>query len=185
MKETRAVILGLVVVVLVALGLSLWKRPSRDLRRVRGFHVEIQKTENGSRRHVSFTVPVSLVARLATLAPVSDIGGSRADWNDAELTAKDILDAADKSTPGQPGVITKNHARIEVTSEGAALNIFVKDDWDKTVRIRLPRALVERFSRESRISPRDVLKKLDDLGPGDIVSIHDRDADVTITAEGR
>ena len=72
-----------------------------------------------------------------------------------------------------------------MTAQGAALEIQVHDDWDKSVRIRLPRSLVESFSKDSRISPRDILKKLDELGPGDVVSVHDRDEEVIITAEGR
>ncbi len=67
MKEVRAVVLGLLVVVLVAIAISVWRRPARELRHVRGFRVEIQKTEGGSRRHVSFHVPISLVARVASL----------------------------------------------------------------------------------------------------------------------
>lgn len=185
MKEVRAVVIGVVVVLLVALAFSRWRRPAREFHRVRGYRVEIRKQENGSARHVSFTVPMSLVARIATLAPFTDIGGSRSDWNDANITARDILDAAGKAAPGQPGIITRDHSRLEVTPDGATLEIVAKDDWDKVVRLRVPRALVEAFAGDARISPRDVLRKLDDMGPGDVVSIHDRDADVTITAQAR
>jgi hypothetical protein len=183
MKEIRAVVIGLVVVLLAAMAIGYWRRPGREFRRVRGYRVEISKNEGGgSRRHVSFTVPMSLVARIATLAPVSDIGGSGSDWNE---NAHDILEAAKQSAPGQPAVITRNHNRFEVTSDGPTLEIVAKDDWDKVVRIRVPRSLVEAFNGDARISPRDVLRKLDDMGPGDVVSIHDRDADVTITAQSR
>ena len=112
-------------------------------------------------------------------------GSARADWGEARVTARDILDAADKSRPGEPGVLTKDHSRIEVQADGRALDIQVRDDWDKTVRIRLPRSIVESFSKESRVSPRDILHRLDDLGPGDVVSVHDRDQEVTITAEAK
>ena len=32
---------------------------------------------------------------------------------------------------------------------------------------------------------RDILRKLDELGPGDVVVVKDRDKEVTITAEAR
>ncbi len=186
MKEVRAVVLGLLVVVLVAIAISVWRRPARELRHVRGFRVEIQKTEGGSRRHVSFHVPISLVARVASLIPISDLGGDfHADWEDRNVTARDILDAAGRSAPGQPGVIERDRARIEVTAEDSALQIVVTDEWNKTVRVRVPRALVESLSSEKRISPREILRRLDELGPGDIVVIRDRDDEVTITAEPR
>ncbi len=186
MREVRAVVLGLIVVILGALALSMWQRPAREFRRVRGYRVEIRKAENGGNRHVAFTVPISLVARMASLVPVSDIGGNmRADFGDGEITARDILEAGNASAPGKPGVITRGHAHIEVLSEGAVLDIQARDDWDKNVHIRVPRALVESLSKESRVSPKDILRRLDELGPGDIVSIKDRDNDVTITAQGK
>ena len=185
-KEVRAVVLGLLVVVIVATAIAIWRRPARELKHVRGFRVEIQKTEGGSRRHISFHVPIALVARLAAFAPMTDLGSDfRADWEDRNITARDILDAAAKSTPGQPGVLERDHTRIEVTAEGSALEILVKDEWDKTVRVRVPRSLVESLSSEKRISPREILRRLDELGPGDIVTIRDRDDEVTITAEPR
>jgi hypothetical protein len=184
MREVRAVVLGVFVVLLVVLGINVWRRPAREFHRVRGYRVEIRK-DDGGRRHIAFTVPMSALARLASFSSI-DVGGNmNADFGDGRVTAKDILDAANESRPGQPGVITRGHSRIEVTAQGAALDIQVHDDWDKNVRIRLPRSLVESFSNDSRISPRDILKKLDELGPGDVVSVHDRDEEVIITAEGR
>jgi hypothetical protein len=185
-KEIRAVVIGLLVVVLVALAVSVWRRPSREFRHVKGFRVEIQKNDGGHRKHVSFHVPMSLIARMATFVPMADLGGDfRADWADRDLTAKDILDAADRSKPGQPGEIKRDRATIEVTADGSAIEILVKDEWDKTVRVRVPRSLIESLSAEKRISPREILRRLDELGPGDIVVIRDRDDEVTITAEPR
>ncbi len=186
MREIRAVVGGLLVVVLVTLALAIWRRPARELRHIRGYRVEIRKSEGDSRKRVSFSVPISLVARIASLAPVADIGGDlKADWGDGEVTAHDLLDAADRSAPGRPGVITKGRSRIEVTVEGSALEILATDDWNKSVRLRVPRALVEGFSRDGRISPREILRRLDELGPGEVVVIRDRDDQVTITAEPR
>jgi hypothetical protein len=186
-KEVRAVVLGLLVVVLVTIAIAVWRRPARELKHVGGFKVEIQKGEGGSRRkHISFHVPIALIARVASLAPFHDLGsGFHSDWGNGDLTAKDILDAAGRSEPGKPGEITREHNRIEVSSEGAALEIVVKDDWDKTVRVRVPRALIESLSSEKPISPREILRRLDELGPGDVVVIRDRDDTVTITAEPR
>jgi hypothetical protein len=182
-KDIRAVALGLFVLVLMATAIAVWHRPAKEFKHVRGYHVEIQKNDGDSRRHISFTVPVSLVARIFSIAPIGDF--SRSDWGNDDLTAKDILNAASESTPDKPGVITRRGNRIEVTADGAALNIVVKDDWGKSVSVRVPRNLVESLSKRKRISPRDILKNLDEMGPGDVVVVRDRDDEVTITAEAR
>ena len=184
MKEVRAVVLGLLVLVLVALAISIWRRPARELKHLSGFRVEVQKTEGGSRKHVSFHIPISVVARAAALIPISDFGGDWGrDWSDGEITAHDILDAAERSSPGKPVELERGRKKIEVMADGAAVEIAVKDEWDKSVRIRVPKALLEGLSSDRRISPREILKRLDDLGPGDVVVIRERDDVVTITAE--
>jgi hypothetical protein len=184
-KEVRAVVLGLLVVVLVTVAIAVWRRPARELKHLGGFKVEIEKSDAGARRrHISFHVPITLIARLTSLVPFREFGGDfRTDWGNGDLSAKDILDAAAASAPGKPGEIKGKHKRIEVTADGPALEIVVKDDWDKTVRLRVPRALVESLSSEKSISPREILRRLDELGPGDVVVIRDRDDQVTITAE--
>ena len=49
MKETRAVVLGLAVVMIVVAMLAYWKRPAPEFTRVKGFKVEVQEREqNGS-----------------------------------------------------------------------------------------------------------------------------------------
>ena len=186
MKETRAVVLGLFVVILVAIAFASWHRPSRELKHVKGYRVEIEKSEGGTKRHVSFSVPMGLIARITSLAPIADFGTDfKTDWDSGDLTARDILNAASESAPGKPGVITRGATKIEVTADGTAINIAIKDDWGKSVQVRVPRALVESLSDQKRISPKDILKKLDEMGPGDIVVVRDHDNEVTITAEAR
>jgi hypothetical protein len=184
MRELRAVVLGLFIVLVIVLAVHFWHAPSREFRHVRGYRVEIAKTENGGRKHVSFHVPMSALARIASLVPVSDIGGTRVDWSEGHVTAKEILDAADRSKPGEPGVITKDHNKIEVQADGAAIEIKVSDDWNKRVSVRLPRSLVQSFTADTRVTPKDILRRLDELGPGDVVVVQDRDEEVKITAEG-
>lgn len=184
MREVRAVVLGLFVVLLVAVGVAYWRRPARELKHVKGYRVEIEKSQGSSKKHVSFTVPITFVARIASMIPISDIGADlKTKWGEGELTARDILDAADQSSAGKPTVLTRDHSKIEVTADGSAIEVLVKDDWDKTVRVRVPRTLIEGLSGEKRVSPRDILKKLDEMGPGDVIVIRDRDDQVTITAE--
>ena len=186
MKEIRAVVVGLVVVLLVGMAWSYWQRPAREFHKVGGYRVEIEKTEDGRHKHVSFSIPMVSLARLASWIPVKDIGGNwDSDWGNGEITGKDILDAASKSSPGNPGVIERNGNRIEVTADGFALDIEVKDNWGKHVKVRLPRAVVEGFSDHHSISIHDVLKHLDELGPGDVVKVQDGDNEVTITAEAK
>lgn len=186
MKEVRAIVIGLVIVVLVAMAWAYWRRPSREFHKIRGYRVEIEKTRGAERKHLSLSIPIAAVARIASLIPVSNIGRDwDSDWGNGGVTGRDILDAAAGSAPGKPGVIERDGNRIEVTADGPALEIVVKDSWDKTVKVRVPRALVEGFTDRRSISIQDVLKRLDELGPGDVVKVQDGDSEVTITAQAK
>ncbi|HLN80812.1 MAG TPA: hypothetical protein VK389_06840 [Thermoanaerobaculia bacterium] len=185
MKELRAVVFGLVIVILVAAALAFWRRPAPEFARVKGFKVEVKEREGDSTRRVTFSVPANLVARVAKLSPIRRFGGDiRKDW-DGDITPREILDAAAGSAPGKPGVIKRGNNTIEVLAEGTALAIDIKDDWGKSVHLRVPRAIVESFSGDREITPREILKKIDELGPGDVVVVRDGDKEVTITAEPR
>jgi len=185
-KQVRAVVLGLFVVVLAALALSVWNRPAVEFRRIKNFRVEVKEKDGDSTRTVSFNIPTNLVARIAKLAPMREIGGDiRADWGRKDVSAREILDAADKSKPGSPGVIKKDEATIEVTADGPALDINIKDDWDKNLHVHLPRAIVESLSDDHRMSTSEILQRLDELDPGDIVVIKANGKEVTITAQPR
>ena len=185
-KEARAVVLGLFVVVIFAIGLAFWRRPAAEFRRIRNFRVEVREKDGDSTRRLSFNIPANLVARIAKLAPVQTIGGDmKADWGNGKVGAREILDAAAGSEPGKPGVIKKDDQTIEVTRDGEALVIDVKDDWDKHVHVRLPRVLLEGLSDEHTISISEILRRLDELGPGDVVVIKDGNSEVTITAQPR
>lgn len=185
-KETRAVVLGLFVVVLCAFALSFWRRPAAEFERIRGFRVEVRSKDGDATRKVAFDIPSNLVARIAKMAHLESIGGDvRAEWGKGDVTPRQILDAAEESAPGKPGVIKKDDATIEVLADGEALEIDVKDDWDKHVHLRLPRVLVEALTEDGKISTSEILRRLDELGPGDVVTIKDRDSEVTITAQPR
>jgi hypothetical protein len=185
MKEIRAIVAGLVVLVVIAMAWALWQRPAKEFHKIKGYRVEIQKDEGGSRKHVSFTIPIVTVARLASFIPFDINGRWDRDWADGEVSGEDILAAAKESTPDKPGVIERHGNRIEVVADGFVLDIAVKDDWGKTVKIRVPRGLVERISEGHAISVKEVLKKLDELGPGDVVHVQDGESEVTITAEAK
>jgi hypothetical protein len=185
-KEVRAVVLGLFVVVLAAIGLSFWRRPAAEFTRIKGFRVDVRAKDGDATRKLTFDIPSNLIARIAKLAPLERIGGdARAEWGKGEVTPGEVLEAAKKSEPGKPGVIKKDSSTIEVQADGEILEIDVKDDWDKHVHIRLPRILVEALTVDGRISTSEILRKLDELGPGDVVTIKDKDNEVTITAEPR
>jgi hypothetical protein len=190
-REIRAVVVGLVVVVLFAIGLAFWRKPGIDnFRRIRAFRVEVKKKDGGETRTMSFNVPVALLAQMTRLAHIEDFESEmRRGFEKGEITPRQILDAADESEEGEngkPGVIKKDDATIEVRKDGNALRIDVKDDWDKHVRIRVPRSLIEAFSDNHPLSVRDIIHRLDELDPGDVVSIQDGDeGEVTITAVPR
>ena len=187
MKETRAVILGLVVVMIVVSMLAYWRRPAPEFERVKGFKVEVQERENnGSMRRVSFSIPSNLVARVAKLAPIERFGADiNADWDDDDVTPREILEAADRSEPGKPTVLEKNDKTIEVQGLGNIVEIRVRDSWGKNVQVRLPRAIIETVSGGKDMSPKELLQRIDELGPGDVISVQDGDDVVTITAQAR
>ena len=185
-RETRAVVLGLFVVVLAAIVLSFWRRPAAEFERIQGFHVEVRSRDGDATRKVSFDVPSNLVARIARMAHLDSFGpDARAEWARGEVTPREILDAAGNTEPGKPGVIHKGDATIEVVADGEALEVDVKDEWDKHVHIRLPRAIVEAMAGDGKISTSEILRQLDELGPGDVVRIQDDGNEVTITAQPR
>jgi hypothetical protein len=185
-KDLRAIVLGLFVVVLAAIALSFWRRPAPEFRSIRSFKVEVTEKDGDATRHASFSIPSGLVAGFAKLAPMSDIKANlEAEWAKGNVTPRDILDAAEEAKPGAPGVIKKDDTTIEVQAEGETLVIDVKDAWDKHVHVRVPRTLVEGLDERRALSTSEVLRGLDELGPGDIVSIKDGDSEVTITAVPR
>jgi hypothetical protein len=186
MKEIRAIVLGLVVLVLIAAALAFWRRPAPEFSHVKGFKVEIKERDGDSTRRVSFSLPSSLVARVAKLSPIRRFGADlHGNWDRGDITPRQILDAAAQSAPGRPGVIKKEDHTIEVMAEGSALDIVVRDDWGKSVHVRLPRAVVESLSGDREITPKELLERIDELGPGDVVTVKDGDKEVTITAEPR
>jgi hypothetical protein len=186
MKEIRAVVLGLIVVLLGALALAFWRKPAVEFQRIKGYRVEVRERDGDTTRKVSFSVPSNMIARIVRLAPVSSFGVDlHADWDDDEVSPRKILDAADRSEPGKPGLIELDRGSIEVSAQGSVVEVLIKDDWDKEITLRVPREFLETLSGEREISPRDILRRLDELGPGQVVTIRERDKEVTITAEAR
>lgn len=186
MKEVRAIVLGLVVVLLAAMVLAFWNRQPAEFTRIREFKVEVRQKDGDSTRRMSFRVPTSLLSRIAKLAHLDSVGGNIAtDWGNGDVRVQDILEAADRSAPGKPGVIEKGDSKIEVVDESGTLSIDVRDSWDKHVHVRLPRSVIEGLSEEHSISTSEILHRLDQLEPGDVVTIKDADSEVTITAVPR
>ncbi|MBC8646702.1 MAG: hypothetical protein H7X85_06035 [Thermoanaerobaculia bacterium] len=186
MREVRAVVIGLLVVLLGALALAFWRKPAPEFLRVKAYRVEFRERDGDTTRKVSFSVPSNLVARIAKLAPVASIGADvEAHWDDHEVTPREILEAADRSEPGKPGIVEVEKGSVEVMAEGSVIEVLIKDDWDKEIRLRVPREIIQSLSGHGEMSPRDVLRRLDELGPGEVVTIRERDKEVTITAVAR
>jgi hypothetical protein len=186
MKDVKAIVLGLLVVVVAALALAFWRRPAAEFTRIKEFRVEVRNKDGDSTRRATFTIPTNLIARLVKLAHLESIGGDIAkDWGHGDIRVRDILEAADRSEPGKPAVIQKGDSKIEVAAEGELLSIDVRDSWDKHVHVRLPRSILEGLSDEHGISTSEILRRLDGLDPGDVVNIKDADNEVTITAVPR
>ena len=185
-KEVRAVVLGLFVVVMAALAIAYCRRGAPEFRRIKEFRVEVVEKDGDAKRRASFTVPTRLIAGVAKLIPFHDIKADiNHEWGSGEVSPRDILDAADQSQPGSPGVIKKDDATVEVLADGQSLVIDVKDSWDKNVHIRLPRVIVEGFADDATLSIAEILRRLDELEPGDFVKFNDGDSEVTVTAVPR
>jgi|PersoiStandDraft_1058852.scaffolds.fasta_scaffold11574_3 hypothetical protein len=185
MKETRAVVLGLVAVVMIAFVWAFFRRPAPGMSRVRALRVEIQDHREG--KTVSIRVPGFLMGASARIASrvwekARRHGGF--DWSDSDVTPKEILEAAERSRQGQASVLTtRDGHHVEVASLGPAVRLTVSGEDSHHASIELPRALLERLAQNADITPRELLQRLDEMGPGELVAIHSDDADVRVTAE--
>ncbi|HET7453264.1 MAG TPA: hypothetical protein VFL12_11010 [Thermoanaerobaculia bacterium] len=194
MKETRAIVAGIVVVVLVALVWGFFRRPAPGMRRVRSFRVQIDGDRDGRRKHVSIRIPGFLVGKVSSLASHAWDENDFAEWDfngegdHIRITPRDILDAADRSEPGKPVAVPIREGsddRLEVSRDGDMVRIQVFDHGRHDVEITTPRALVAGLSQEKALSFRDLLQRIDVLGPGELVTIRSEDGTVKVTAEGR
>jgi hypothetical protein len=194
MKETRAVVAGIVVVVLVALVWGFFRRPAAGMRRVRSFRVQIDGDRDGRRKHVSVRIPGFLVGKVSSLASHAWDENDFAEWDFSgegehiRITPRDILDAADRSEPGKPVAIPIREGsddRLEVSRDGDTVRIQVFDHGRHDVEITTPRALVAGLSQEKALSFRDLLQRIDVLGPGELVTIRSEDGTVKVTAEAK
>ena len=194
MKETRAIVVGLVVVLVVALGWGFFRRPAPGMRRVRSFRVQIDGDRDGRRQHVSVRIPGFLVGKVSNLASRAWDEQDFTDWDfsgdggHVRITPRDILDAADRSEPGKSAPIPIREGgddRLEVSRDGESIRIVVYDHGRHDVEITAPRPLIAGLSQEKALSLRELLKRIDDLGPGELVTVKSEDATIRVTAEGR
>jgi hypothetical protein len=191
MKETRAVVTGLVFVLVVALIWGFFRRSTPHMRKVHSFRVQIDGDRDGRHNHVSVRIPGFLVAKVSSLASHALEDSEFTDWNfDGEngrtrVTPKDILDAADKSEPDKPSIISLHGGddRLEVSKESDRIRIVIFDRARRDVEIVAPRAFVERLAQEEPLSVRSLFRRIDDIGPGDLVTVTSEDATIKVTAE--
>ncbi len=194
MKETRAIVVGVVVVVLVAVIWGFYRRPAPGMRRVRSFRVQIDGDHDGRRKHVSVRIPGFLVGKVSSLASHAWDENDGPDWDFSgdgdrvRVTPKDILDAADRSEPGKPTAVPIRNGsedRLEVSREGNEVHVVVYDQGRHDVEITAPRALIAGLSQEKALSFHDLLRRIDELGPGELVTVRSEDATIKVTAEAR
>jgi hypothetical protein len=194
MKELRAIVLGLVVVVLIALVWGFLRRPATGMTRVRSFRVEIDGRENGREKHISVRLPGVLVGKVSQLVSHSWENDDWRDWTfevDGEnrrITPREILEAAEKSSPGHPTRIEIHggNEALDVIAEGDEVRVHVLHDGARReAEIVLPKILLAGLAQEKPISPREILRRIDSLGPGQIVSIRSEDGNVRVVAEGK
>ena len=194
MKETRAAVLGVVVVVLIALVWGFVRRPAPGMTRVRSFRVEIDGRENGRDKHVSVRLPGFLVGKVSQLVSHSWDDDDWRDWSltvdgeDRRITPSEILAAAEKSSPGHPTRLTLHGGEdfLDVADDSGEVRIHVLHDGGRRdAEIVVPKVLLSGLAQEKPITPREILHRIDTLGPGEIVSIRSEDGDVRVIAEGK
>jgi hypothetical protein len=193
MKETRAIVLGLVVVVIIAFCWSFFRRPAAGMKRVRSFRVEIRGEKHGEPQNISLRIPGYFVGKAVQMASKGwerawRRGSEGFDFDGTSITPKEILEAADRSRPGSPATIEidRGRGRMDVSREGASVRLSVHGEGERHgAEIVIPRALIESLAQEEPLSPREVLARIDQMGPGDLVSIKSDEAEVRVTAEGR
>src|SRR5215472_5484419 len=190
MKDTRAVVLAVAVLAVIVVFWAYVRHPAPGMRRVRAFRVEIHGQEDGHRRDVSVRIPGFLVGKAVHMASRAwderRREGRGFEFNGASITPREILEAADKSSGGHPGTVdVGDKGTLRVSKEGSAIRIaFHRDDGEEHGEILVPRALLERLARDEPISPRELLEKIDEMGPGDLVLIKGENGEVRISAEG-
>lgn len=194
MKELRAIVLGAVVVVLIALVWGFLRRPAPGMTRVHSFRVEIDGHENGRDKHISVRLPGFLVGKVSQLVSHSWDNDDWHDWTfmvdgeDRRITPREILDAAEKSSPGHPTriAIHDGDEALNVATDGGEIRVHVLHEGGRReAEIILPKILLAGLAQEKPISPKEILRRIDSLGPGEIVSIRSEDGNVRVIAEGK
>jgi hypothetical protein len=191
MKELRAVVLGLVILLGIVLVWGILRRPAAGMRRVRSFHVEITDRHDGRNERISLHIPGFFVGKAVAMASHAWDRSSHSnsiDFDGSHITPRDILDAADRSRDGAPGVVDLEDGRgkLEVIARGQALELTVLESHGgNRVMVRVPRSILEQLRETDHVSPRDLLARIDALGPGDLVLVQSEDGEVRVTAEGK
>jgi hypothetical protein len=191
MKDTRAIAIAVAVLAVVVVFWAYVRHPAPGMRRVRAFRVEIHGQEDGHRRDVSVRIPGFLVGKAVHMASRAwderRREGRGFQFNGVTITPREILEAADKSASGHPGSIEVGDGKgtLQVSKEGSAIRIGFHRDNEEHGEILVPRALLERLAQDEPISPRELLERIDEMGPGDLVLIKGENGEVRISAEGR
>ena len=158
MKEIRAVVLGLLAVVLVALELAFWRRPAAEFSRVKAYRVEVKEREGASTHNLSFTIPTNLIARIARFAPVDRIGRDlRADWGRGDVTPKQRADrraalvaAQQKIERDHPEEMAKPFEESAVRREHAMLGLRINvQDLSRAVAGQMIVKVLEQLRRSN------------------------------------
>jgi hypothetical protein len=191
MKELRAIVLGLLILLAIVLVWGVLRRPAAGMRRVRSFHVEITDRHDGRNERISLRIPGFFVGKAVAMASHAwdhSSHWSSVDFDGSRISPRQILEAADRSRDGAPGVVDleDGRGRIEVTPRGQALELTVfESHGTNRVTIRVPRSILEDLKDTDRVSPQKLLARIDALGPGDLVLVQSEDGEVRVTAEGK
>ena len=187
MRDAKAAVLGIAVVVGIAFIWGALRRPGPGMKRVSGFQVEVDDHREGKR--ISVRIPglfvggaaraVSRAMRHGAHVPINGV-----DWGDqGSITPREILEAADKSRPGAPAELKSHDGdTVQVQAEGAMIRLTVRKGERSEAVVSAPRALIERLAQDRNITPTELLRRIDEMGPGDLVTVHSEDADIRLSA---
>ncbi len=167
-KDVRAVVLGLLVVVLVAMGFAMLARPGPGVHAAQGIPGRGEEDRRRRDAHLPLHGPGRPWSRGSRGSP-GWITSSTATFGRPGTTATSRLARSwtprTPATPEQPGVIEERRTRVEVRSKDGSLLIDVKDNWDQQGAHRGPPPLVEVFVDDEPLTTREMLQRLDELGP--------------------
>lgn len=149
-------------------------------------HVKVHET-GGDNARVTVNLPISLVeSALPMIESAGEIEDGRIVIDDADVRVEDlrrVLDELTHSPDATFAEVETDTERIVFFKDGAYLRVETDATAEGTeIRARFPIAVLEALlsGPENQLDVAAALRALADHGPGDLVTVRDRDATVRV-----